>query len=107
MQPASVVEYPGFQRFVNMLDPHYDMPSQRMLMRRLPTKYDEIRQQAMKVLTQVKYVSLTTDIFLTVTVHFIHSWKLKVWYLLQSSAVQSIPESTLQVNSKESLIIGN
>ena len=54
-------------------------------MRRLPTKYDEIKQRVMKVLTQVKHLSLTTDIwtsratesFLTVTIHFIHSWKLK------------------------------
>ena len=51
----------------------------------LPTKYDEIRQRVMKVLMQVKHLSLTTDIWtsratkslLTVTVHFIHSWKLK------------------------------
>ena len=85
IQPASVVEDQGFRRFVNMLDPCYDIPSRRTLMRRLPTKYDKIKQRVMKVLTQVKHLSLTTDIwtsratesFLTVTIHFIHSWKLK------------------------------
>ena len=44
VQPASVVEDQGFRRFVNMLDPRYDIPSWRILMRRLPTKYDEIKQ---------------------------------------------------------------
>ena len=38
VQPASVVEDPDFQRFVNMLDPCHDMPSWRTLMRRLPTR---------------------------------------------------------------------
>ena len=33
IQPASVVEDQGYRRFVNMLDPRYDIPSQRTLMR--------------------------------------------------------------------------
>ena len=85
MQPASVVEDLGFRRFVNMLDPRYDIPSRRTLMRRLPTKYEEIKLHILKVLPKVMYVPLTTDIwtlratesFLTITVHFIHSWELK------------------------------
>ena len=85
MQPASVVEDLGLRRFVNMLDPRYDIPSRRTLMRRLPTKYEEIKLHILKVLPKVMYVSLTTDIwtsqatesFLTITVHFIHSWELK------------------------------
>lgn len=63
MQPASIVEDLGFRRFVSMLDPRYDIPSRRTLMRRLPTKYQEIKLHILKVLPQVKYVSLTTDIW--------------------------------------------
>ena len=84
MQPASVVEDLGFKRFVSMLDPHY-IPSRRTLMRRLPTKYQEIKLHILRVLPQVKYVSLTTDIwtsratesFLTINMHLIFSWELK------------------------------
>jgi len=82
LQPASVVEDGGFIRFVAILDPRYNMPSRRTLMRMLPAKYDEC---ILQVFVQVKYVSLTTDIrtsrttegFLTVTAHFIYLWKLK------------------------------
>ena len=85
MQPASVVEDLGFKRFVSMLDSHYDIPSRRTLMRRLPTKYQEIKLHILKVLPQIKYVSLTTDIwtsratesFLTITMHLIFSLELK------------------------------
>ena len=85
MQPALVVEDLGFRRFVNMLDPRYDIPSRRTLIRRLPTKYEGVKLHILKVLPQVKLVSLTTDIwtsratetFLTITVHFIYCWELK------------------------------
>ena len=48
-------------------------------MRIPPAKCDEVKQRILQVLVQVKYVSLTTDIwtskttegFLTVTAHFI------------------------------------
>ena len=81
MQPASIVDL----GFVNTLDPHYDIPSRRTLMRRLPTKYEETKPHILKVLPQVNYVSLTTDIwtpqatesFVSETMHFIHSWEMK------------------------------
>jgi len=53
MQPASVIEDQGFKRFVTMLDPCYDIPSRRTLMRLLPTKYDEIKLQILQVLMHV------------------------------------------------------
>ena len=85
LQLVSVVEDKGFINFVNLLDPRFEIPSRRAVMRMLPTKYDELKQRILRVLVQVKYVSLTTDLwtsrategYLTVTAHFIHSWKLK------------------------------
>ena len=58
MQPSSVVENLSFKRFVSMPDPRYDIPSKRTLMRRLPTKYQEIKLHILKDLPQVKYASL-------------------------------------------------
>ena len=85
LQPASVVEDKGFIKFVNLLDPRYEIPSRRIIMRMLPTKYDELKQRILRVLIQVKCMSLTTDLWTsrategisTVTAHFIHLWKLK------------------------------
>ena len=57
MQPASVVEDLSF---VSMLDPHYDIPSRRTLMKRLPTNIKKSSYiHILKILPQVKYVSLT------------------------------------------------
>ena len=67
MQPASVVEDLGFRRFVNMLDPRYDIPSRRTLMRRLPTKYEEIKLHILKVLPKVMYVRISHNRHLDIT----------------------------------------
>jgi len=82
---ASLVEDQGFRSFVTMLDPQYDMPSRRTVMRRLPAKYNETKQRMLEVLAQLQYLSLTTNIstsqatdsYLTVAAHFIYLWELK------------------------------
>ena len=60
MQPASLVENQGFRSFVTILDPQYDIPSRRTVMRRLPVKYKETKQRMLKVSVQVQYLPLTT-----------------------------------------------
>jgi len=63
LQPASIVEDQDFVKFKTILDPCYEIPSRRSLMRMLPTKYDEVKQRVLQVLVQIRYVSVTTDIW--------------------------------------------
>jgi len=63
LQPASVVEDQGFIKFVNLLDPRYEIPSRRTIMRMLPTKYDKLKQRIFTGFDQVKCVSLTTELW--------------------------------------------
>ncbi len=42
LQPATIVEDEGFRRFLKVLDPKYEPPSRRTIMReRLPNLYSE------------------------------------------------------------------
>ena len=113
MQPASIVEDLGFRRLVSMLDPRYDIPSKRTLMRRLPIKYQEIKLHILKVLPQVKYVyaSLTTDTWTSGTIiqkafhynyvfhSFVGAEKLDSCHV-GSSLVLNISQSKLQLSLK-------
>ena len=76
MQPASLVENQGFRSFVTILDPQYDIPSRRTVMRRLPAKYNETKQRMLEVLAQLQYLSLTTDFW---TSQATDSY-LRLWY---------------------------
>jgi hypothetical protein len=63
MQPSSIVEDKGFNKLVNLLDSKYQLPSRRNLMRKIPEKYDEIKQKVKKKLNAASAVCLTTDIW--------------------------------------------
>ena len=85
MQPCSIVNDKGFNKFVNLLDSRYQLPSQRNLMRKLPGKFEEVKAQVKTQLNSAAHVCLTTDIwtsrktegYITVTCHFIsESWQL-------------------------------
>ena len=85
MQPSAIVEDKGFKKFVSLLDPKYQPPSRRNLMRRIPVK--EIVKNKLNASSTV---CLTTDIwtsrasqgYMTVTYHFIdESWLLKTFVL--------------------------
>ena len=86
MQPASIVEDKGFQKFVAALDSRYELPSRRTIMQSLlPDKYEETKKMVMSNLAAASHVALTTDIwssrqtqgFLTVTAHYITtSWEM-------------------------------
>ena len=43
MQPSTLVEDKGLNKFVSLLDPKYQLPSRRNLMQKLPVKYDEVK----------------------------------------------------------------
>ena len=90
MQPSTIVEDKGFNKFVSLLDPKYQLPSRRNLMRKLPVKYDEVKQTVKNQLNFAPSVCLTTDIwtsrttqgYMTVTCHFIDElWQLKSFVL--------------------------
>ncbi len=86
LQPASLVEDKGFLRFLLAIDPKYQPPSRRTIMRSLlPVKYQEIRQKLKGKLSEVNFCALTTDLwtsratqgYITLTCHFLTSdWQL-------------------------------
>ncbi len=87
VQPTSIVEDKGFLKFVNALDPRYEPPSRRTIMRSmLPARYESIRDELKDQLTSVRFCALTSDLwtsrqtlgYITVTCHFIDSsWGLR------------------------------
>ena len=86
MQPSSIVNDKGFNKFINMLDSRYQLPSRRSLMRKLPEKYEEVKVTVKNQLNTASHVCLTTDIwtsrttqgYMTVTCHFINElWQMQ------------------------------
>ena len=80
LQPASIVEDQGFQKFVNVLDPKYKPPSRRTIMNEyLPTLYESKKKSLIDQLAETKWCTLTTDLwtsrtamgYMTVTCHYI------------------------------------
>ena len=106
MQPSAIVEDKGFKKFVSLLDPKYQPPSRRNLMRRIPVK--EIVKNKLNASSTV---CLTTDIwtsrasqgYMTVTCHFIdESWLLKTFvletfHLSTSQSAQNITAELIRI----------
>ena len=83
-QPLSVVENQGFLEYSNELEPRYIPPSRKHLTNEiLPKYYNDAASSLRLILSQVKHVALTTDIwtsdsnraYITVTCHFIYNDK--------------------------------
>ena len=99
LQPFSVVDDMGFQRYSKALDPRYPLPSRTKLSTSLlPDCYKEEKQKVFDALQEATAVSLTTDIwssratqgYMTVTAHFIsNEWKMKYHVLETSRMVES------------------
>lgn len=77
--PFRIVEKKGFQISMNSILPLYKIPCRKSITRLIEEKY-ELLSNMMKVLSKVKYLSLTTDIwteslnmksFLGLTTHFL------------------------------------
>lgn len=76
-----------FKKFVETLDPCYELPSRRTLMRNLlPEAYEGAKKRLKNALQDTKYLALTADIwtsmhtqaYICVTGHFITSnWEIK------------------------------
>lgn len=63
-QPLSVVENVGFQRFVEHLEPRYQLPNRHFISdTAVPLKYKEVCELISKCLENTDMVSLTTDIW--------------------------------------------
>ncbi|XP_072400683.1 E3 SUMO-protein ligase ZBED1-like [Diabrotica undecimpunctata] len=79
-QPLSLVENAGFLEYSKALQPLYTPPSRKKLTYDLlPQQYEEATSTLIKIIIDVKYISVTTDIwtsdsnkaYITVTGHFI------------------------------------
>lgn len=79
-QPFSIVEDKGFRKFVNSLNPSYELPSRTTISSAMiPAAYERTHLKIKELVTQVESVCLTTDSwtsvnndsFMAVTIHFI------------------------------------
>ena len=86
MQPVSVVEDERFQSLFNVLDPRYQLPSRRTIMRMLPDEYSKEADIVKKEIAAVSPVALTSDLwtsrvtesYMTITYHFLtETWELR------------------------------
>ena len=82
--PFSVVEGKGFRRFCNSLNPHFQVPSRRTLVRHFMVMYDAMKQKLKEELAPHR-LCLTTDTwtsvqninYMVITAHFIdNDWNL-------------------------------
>lgn len=78
--PFRVVEKVGFQTFMNTILPLYKIPSRKTITHLIQEKYELLSNMTKAQLSEVKYLSLTTDIwteplntksFLGLTAHFL------------------------------------
>lgn len=104
LQPVSMVEDAGFKNFLKVLDSKYTAPSRRTIMREhLPHLYETKKKGLMDKLSNVKWCSITTDLwtarttmgYITVTCHFITpDWTMESAVLETSH----VPESHTIIN---------
>lgn len=108
-QPLSLVENTGFINYSKLLQPLYQPPSRKTLSTKLiPNAYNKIRTQLTDILGQVKYVSVTTDIwtsdsnraYISVTCHFTFNNKIMNSVL----NVKEIPEAHTGQNIASALL---
>ncbi|XP_046735009.1 E3 SUMO-protein ligase ZBED1-like [Diprion similis] len=78
-QPFTIVENEGFRSLIKVLAPHYELPSETTLTRRVDDKYAALSTVFKAKLSNIEYVTLTTDMwsetmsmrsFLGITAHF-------------------------------------
>lgn len=91
MQPISIVEDPGFIKFMKVLEPRYHLPGWKTLMTiQIPHLYTEVKTAVQEFLYTASSVVLTTDMwtsratqaFLTVTAHCIdEEWEIQAYTL--------------------------
>ena len=86
MHPETLIEGIGFQNLVATLEPSYQIPSRKSIMKALHSTYDEAKTCLQTELNDVDSVALTTDhwtspavdSYVGLTAHFIiQEWKLQ------------------------------
>uniref|UniRef100_A0A672ST01 HAT C-terminal dimerisation domain-containing protein n=1 Tax=Sinocyclocheilus grahami TaxID=75366 RepID=A0A672ST01_SINGR len=90
LQPISVVEDRGFIALVKTLDQHYQIPNRKKLMEgTINNMYEDCKAKVMATLQNENHVILTTDmwtsrsteVYLTVSCHFINNWQMQEFML--------------------------
>ncbi|XP_057216122.1 E3 SUMO-protein ligase ZBED1-like [Triplophysa rosa] len=85
MIPIKTVENEGFKRLLKVVDPRYEIPSRKYFSSTaIPQLYSECRSKMQNKIQNVKFFATTADLwssrtsepYLSLTVHFIHDWKL-------------------------------
>ena len=81
MEPFCLVEREGFRRFVNLLQPRFELPSLRYMSdTAIPSLYTSVRKAIEDQLDQALFISFTTDIwtsehtsrsFMSLTAHWV------------------------------------
>ena len=96
MRPVALIEGTGFQSLVATLEPSYQIPSRKSIMKALHSTYDEVKTRLQTELNGVDSVALTTDhwtspavdSYVGLTAHFItQEWKLQT-RVLQTKEVR-------------------
>ena len=86
MRPVAVVEGDGFLQMMHTLEPAYQVPSRRTVMKYLTDMQDKIKASLLQEMDRMEFVSLTTDFwtskavdsYLGITAHFVTpDWKLE------------------------------
>ncbi|XP_051176412.1 zinc finger BED domain-containing protein 4-like [Leptopilina boulardi] len=107
-EPFAMVEREGFQKMMKFAVPNYKIPSRQTFLNHLDSKYNTVSEKYKKLLKNVDYVTLTTDIwtetkntrsFLGVTVHFRDKSQLVSGIL----GVYELTESHTAIHIKEKL----
>ncbi|XP_034024641.1 zinc finger BED domain-containing protein 1-like [Thalassophryne amazonica] len=96
LRPYCVVENRGFRYMVNTLEPRYVIPTRRYIIEiAVPRKYEEVKEHVKTSLTSAARVALTCDgwtsratqLYVTITCHFItDDWELMA-FVLQTRAM--------------------
>jgi hypothetical protein len=98
-QPFAIVNDSGFKDLVKALDPKYSLPSKTTVRNKLlPEFVNEQRRKLEDILHEVKYVSLTTDMwssiigesYITTTCHFIYEGEVKSAVLEENHTAERI-----------------
>lgn len=85
-QPLSMVENKGFNEFVKLLAPNYDLPSRKTVTEKLlPNEHQRVHKSLEEMIDSVSHLSITSDLwtsdsskcYITITGHFVWEFQLK------------------------------
>ncbi|XP_077417784.1 E3 SUMO-protein ligase ZBED1 isoform X1 [Vanacampus margaritifer] len=85
MIPIKNVENEGFKRLFKVVDPRYDLPSRKFFSSTaIPRLYSECREKIEREVRTVRFFAAASDMwssrtsepYLSLTIHYIHDWKL-------------------------------